>query len=513
MRCRLALRRACLVCLVLIVVSGPCHGQSDNDSAKLPTQQASSTQDPYSVLNKYTDDQLRGFISTRRNKSLESNLPADVEPFSDRQIADFVRYRQKALYGEDRRRDFYEIQDPIQLAVVNSVGALVKPNHYIETPDGVELVGKSLGLEKKLCSGQNYETQPVVSYCTAFVVGQDLIATAGHCVPADLKSIRLVFGYRTVRPYENDIHVIKVIPKTQVYKVVDIVKCKYDGWDKENAQCIGNGKGGRTPDYAVLRVDRPIRDHQALPLDTSRGVAVQQELYVVGYPLGLPTKLADQGVVREVSDEGYFVSNLDTFAGNSGSPVLLSGSLMVEGILVRGENDFLYQGTCQVALVCPEGTDCKIGGEDSVLLKTIADVFNLPKSRPPANAASKTPSSEKAIHPPITTPFSSGTVSSGPGDQFSQEYVVTSDPPPPGYQIGEYTATLSGQRTCNAWSTCQTAIENNHVVFRFRLQGHVERRRIPLPLGFGSTEAVVAISTVTAEGHLIVTYKWVGKKM
>ena len=57
----------------------------------------------------------------------------------------------------------------------------------------------------------------------------------------------------------------------------------------------------------------------------------------------------------------FFVANLDTYGGNSGSPVFNAASYKVEGILVRGENDFVTNGTCYVSLVCPT-TGCR--GED-----------------------------------------------------------------------------------------------------------------------------------------------------
>jgi V8-like Glu-specific endopeptidase len=61
-------------------------------------------------------------------------------------------------------------------------------------------------------------------------------------------------------------------------------------------------------------------------------------LTVVGYPMGLPAKIAAGAVVREIRS-AYLVANLDTYGGNSGSAVfstdaLESGTLRVEGVLV-----------------------------------------------------------------------------------------------------------------------------------------------------------------------------------
>jgi hypothetical protein len=66
--------------------------------------------------------------------------------------------------------------------------------------------------------------------------------------------------------------------------------------------------------------------------------------------------------VRNNAPAAFFVANLDTYGGNSGSPVFNSNTREVEGVLVRGETDFATQGGCQVSLVCPtsgcRGEDC-----------------------------------------------------------------------------------------------------------------------------------------------------------
>ena len=82
---------------------------------------------------------------------------------------------------------------------------------------------------------------------------------------------------------------------------------------------------------------------------------------MIGHPSGLPTKFAGGAAVRNNQQNAFFVANLDTYGGNSGSPVFNSNTHAVEGILVRGETDFVQQGNCNVSLVCPS-TGCR--GED-----------------------------------------------------------------------------------------------------------------------------------------------------
>ena len=102
--------------------------------------------------------------------------------------------------------------------------------------------------------------------------------------------------------------------------------------------------------------------------------------------------------VRTVDKSGYFVANLDTYGGNSGSAVFNTDTGLVEGILVRGENDFVYSNGCRVSNVCP-APGCR--GEDvtkiSELANLIPEATEEPK-QPPKAPTSKWPTSRPTRH-------------------------------------------------------------------------------------------------------------------
>jgi len=76
----------------------------------------------------------------------------------------------------------------------------------------------------------------------------------------------------------------------------------------------------------------------------------------------LPVKLSGGAAVRNLMGEvGYFTANLDTYGGNSGSAVFNNVTGEIEGVLVRGETDFVRQGNCRISYVC-ENNGCR--GED-----------------------------------------------------------------------------------------------------------------------------------------------------
>ena len=131
----------------------------------------------------------------------------------------------------------------------------------------------------------------------------------------------------------------------------------------------------RGADYAVVELDRPVTGRSPLMFRTSGQISDNAGLVVIGHPSGIPTKVAGGANVRS-QDNGFFVANLDTYGGNSGSAVFNSQSGVVEGILVRGERDFVYQGNCKVSKVC-ENESCR--GEDVTRITEAAP--HIPDSR------------------------------------------------------------------------------------------------------------------------------------
>jgi V8-like Glu-specific endopeptidase len=430
---------------------------------RTPEKQANTTQSsttPNDSLSKYSLEELRHALDERRNRTIYPHNGDTLHEISDRDLVDNVNRREKMIYPHDLRKDYYEFQDNADyLKDAQSVAALIKPEHYHLTADGVKLVYKSIGESETLCSDQIFFSQPEAAYCSGFVVGPDLLATAGHCVTSNWKSVRVVFGYRMIRD-TSGIH-LGSIRSQDVYSIKEVVAQHVDG-DGE--------------DYAILRTDKPINaEHPPLPRRVQGEIEIHEGVYTLGYPTGLPLKVADQASVRSVSPKGFFRADLDTFGGNSGSPVLNASTHIVEGILVRGSNDYRYvnEDKCYRALNCPTVNGCE--GED------VTAVSALNEASTEKSAAVTQPTSAQidkslalAKRDPIVRQFSSGSVISGSRKSFSGVYTVMSDPAPEGYKIGKYSYSLSGDRVCNAYSTCSAQIEDGKVAFHFTLQGHDE---------------------------------------
>ncbi len=310
-------------------------------------------------LKEWTADELvaelrrRERVGTAKATGGERSRAIDTRGSRGSEVADVptkdlvraAQDRQRVIYGVDNRKDLYQVTLPKVKKAAESVVALVKKTDLTKRPDGsFVLTTSSYQADYQLCGSEPFVNQPLGCFCSGFLVAPDVIATAGHCVknPKDLAGIRFVFGFRM-----NDSENAKTtFPPSSVYA---------------GASIIGRALADDGTDFALVRLDRAVTGRVPVVTRTSGKIANTADLFVIGHPCGLPQKYAPGAKVRHNSPKPYFVANLDTYGGNSGSPVFNARDYKVEGILVRGDNDFVHNGSCYVSLVCPS-TGCR--GED-----------------------------------------------------------------------------------------------------------------------------------------------------
>ncbi len=239
----------------------------------------------------------------------------------------------KLIYGADDRRDVYQEQDPLRLRLAAATCGLVYAEELHDLGNGTIQILTAPYTVSGLppCEGERFATQPTGPYCTGFLVGDDLVATAGHCFDADdLGEVRFVFGFQMLDPQTP----VRVFTSNQVFTGV---------------QLVGRVQENDGADFAIIRLDRPVRLAGVGPLAVRRtgAPAVGTRLGVIGHPTGLPLKLAFGDLTQVMAVQGsYLVANLDTYHGNSGSPVFNATDGTVEGILVRGEADYVSGAGC-----------------------------------------------------------------------------------------------------------------------------------------------------------------------
>jgi hypothetical protein len=301
-------------------------------------------------LKKVSVDDLLHELRTREAKAgkgspgVSPESSDNLRDFDDASIAEALKANQRVIYGTDDRVDVFQLPAGANRDDSDSVVALFKSSAITDNGNGTSrLQTEKFGVANNLCAGEPFRDQPVGAFCSGFLVTSDVIATAGYCVKAsNVKDVRFVFGFR-MRDATTPETIIK---NAEIYRGVEL---------------LGRKEVGTGADWALVRIDRPVLNHRIVRMRHLGKIGDQQALHVIGHPAGLPTKFADQAAVRNNQPSAFFVANLDTYGGNSGSPVFNSATHEVEGILVRGDTDFVQQGSCNISLVCPT-TGCR--GED-----------------------------------------------------------------------------------------------------------------------------------------------------
>jgi V8-like Glu-specific endopeptidase len=243
-----------------------------------------------------------------------------------------------AYYGNDDRQDIYELSGE-NLEDADSVVALFHYSRVYDLWDGTSaLLADKYGEECNLCPSERFREQPTGAYCSGVLVAPDVIATAGHCIKDEnIADFRIVFGYHMRDAVTPDL----IISNSDIYSGTEVI-----AWQVDNTTAS---------DWALIRLDRTVVNHRVARIRQSGAISDGQAVHIIGHPKGLPAKFAGGAFVRDNRYRAVFVANLDSYPGNSGSPVFNSTTHEVEGILIAGEGgELVKQGDCFVTRVCPD---------------------------------------------------------------------------------------------------------------------------------------------------------------
>ncbi len=240
----------------------------------------------------------------------------------------FAKVTPRVVYGEDNRVDVFETSNQNYKKLALSTAAMIPSGSIVYDGTKVTISSGTLSGDG-ICADERFATQPTAAMCSGFLVGKDLLVTAGHCITseADCNSNYWVFDYAMSDANSSPV----AISTSSLYKCSKIISRTLDRSTQN--------------DYALIKLDRVVTDRSPLTYRTSGKIAKNSEIVVIGHPSGLPTKISDGAFVRDISNKYYFQANLDTFGGNSGSAVFDAKTGMIEGILVRGERDYEYDSS------------------------------------------------------------------------------------------------------------------------------------------------------------------------
>ncbi len=289
----------------------------------------------------------------------------------------------RVIYGEDQRVEVAQ-SSALQQRVATAAATLIHKSdlhqdqarsgeltvsartlrQWLESQFGDKARRKLLGSSKLVeatrngvtfCDGERFVDQPNPGMCSGFLIGPDLLVTAGHCVevPGFCEEFRWVFGFVTgpegaARIRERDVYSCKRVVSNLLSMPLGL-------------------------DYAIIQLDRPVVERAPVTIAEDSRLTEADPLFVVGSPSGLPLKVAGGASVRKNTHPFYFSANLDTFQGNSGSGVYNALTGKAEGILVRGEEDY----TLNSARNCIEAKRCAndaCRGEDVTRLTAVPEI-------------------------------------------------------------------------------------------------------------------------------------------
>jgi hypothetical protein len=260
------------------------------------------------------------------------------------------------IYGDDNRMDIYAVKNPMYAKLAKSTAAMI-PNKNLRSAGSTYKINASTLAQRGMCRSERFANQPTAANCSGFLVGPDLLVTAGHCVKSirSCADITWVFDYKMNSKTDINLN----IPTANAYKCVKVIEQSLSRSTKD--------------DYALVKLDRVVKGRTPLKFRQRGKIRRNADIFVIGHPTGLPSKVADGASVRSNSNK-YFTANLDTYGGNSGSAVFNARTYEVEGILVRGEQDYVSRGGCRASNTIGHDSG---RGEDVTYITNIKALKNL----------------------------------------------------------------------------------------------------------------------------------------
>lgn len=294
---------------------------------------------------------LDGLSNAFGGASPEMQFSGDVSPNHFGSSASSFSASSKSIYGKDDRREVSD-SDVLHQQAARSVAALFALDSLaVDTAGNWILPRTPVLTDLDWCPEERFSDQSATATCTAFLINDTQMATSAHCVKPDwddmadglaCNNLAVVFDHR--HPAQGGLET------DQVYH------CK---------ELAGHFMDPSGADWSVFELKRAVTDRPALAFFSEHHIPDGATLSVIGHPLGLPMKVSGNAQVLDQSSKEFFVSDLDTYAGNSGSPVFVRQAgesvLLVAGILSRGAVDFEQVlkdngQTCQQSRWCDEAS-------------------------------------------------------------------------------------------------------------------------------------------------------------
>lgn len=233
-----------------------------------------------------------------------------------------------SIYGKDDREIITNKSDRKIQELSKSIALIVQVDVLDSGMFKTTIKAPSLQEAMKMCVSERFVTRPAVAGCTGFLVAPNILASAGHCFmdESDCATKKIIFDVDSKEQSKKGYSV----NSNNVFSCARIISTMYDM----------NAPGEQ--DYSLIELDRAPRHREVLKLNMSKKIDNTANVFMIGHPYGMPLMLSRDSALINNNGIYQFTVGLDSFEGNSGSPVFNSRTMQVEGILVNGQEDLVY---------------------------------------------------------------------------------------------------------------------------------------------------------------------------
>ena len=278
--------------------------------------------------------------------------------------SELAQVHQKAIFGDDNLEDWISVSDQrlkhlgesvaalFDASLISCAGASCDVTSPTFRPHGTSVETGPDGIYYPICRRLPFtDTQYAGAACTGFLVGPDIVATAGHCLghgdcypngqnPSlpDNGAEQVIFDYRAdasgVMPQ------VKTISASDVYHCVEVLAW---GWPEVSGE----------DDYAFFRLDRKVSGRTPFIAQYSGLPRTEDEYVAYGHPMSWPLKVAEDSAIIAIQDDGRYLDvRADTFGGSSGGPLLNALTGVVSAINFGGSGRLLRGGGIRRREIC-----------------------------------------------------------------------------------------------------------------------------------------------------------------
>jgi hypothetical protein len=200
---------------------------------------------------------------------------------------------QKVIYGADDRLDIYQVSDPDLVNAFESTVVLLQPSEITDNGNGTYTLDNvpwtTVG-GTQLCPTEPFRGQPNPGFCSGFLVGPDLVATAGHCITGEGQcgETFFVFGFQMI----SSTTPVLTVPASDVYRCAGVEGRVFSGATGE--------------DWSLVRLDRPVEGRD--PLNPTRRTIADNQVWCDQLPFR-PSGKTGRANVRTNTNPFCFVAH------------------------------------------------------------------------------------------------------------------------------------------------------------------------------------------------------------